>query len=59
MVPLEIKVDGGTLTAGEDQLAKAWRGAGVEVSVVRCKADVARLVGLSGYREDSVKGTEF
>lgn len=44
--PIEIKAGAGMLTAGEEQLAARWAGAGVRVEVVRREADVLRVLGL-------------
>ena len=46
-------------TEGERQLHARWAGCGVKVEIVRTVADVYRVLGLGGYREESTRATEW
>lgn len=59
LIPVEVKWESPKLTAGEEQLHARWKGCGVTVEIVRTRADVYRVLGLVGWREDGVRGTEF
>ncbi len=55
VIGVEVKVIGGTLTEGERQLHARWKGCGVEVEIVRTRAEAFKVLGLSGWREDTVR----
>ena len=46
LIPVEIKVPGEGLTAGEEKLHARWRGAGVQVEIVTTAEEAWRLLGL-------------